>query len=258
MSFKAVKSAVGTRHISKSGFEFEVIEDLGKGLRRIKFLDEFGWETVVDSANVTSGSCGNLYGRTIQGVGYFGEGPHDSLNNPKAYQLWYGMFARCYSEKALLQKPSYGDKFVGKQWHNFQDFANWCDAEHGFGVEGWELDKDILFPRNKEYGPDKCCFVPGDLNIAFCGTAKRRKKDNLPLGIYFEDVTSKYVAVGRNNGKQFKIGRYKTLIDAILAYKGHKEAYMKILAEKYKGVVSNKVYLAVLNYKEVSGEEYVL
>lgn len=254
MSFKAVKTAVGTRHVNKSGFQYEIIEDLGKGLRRIKFLDEFGWESIVSCDNAGSGHCGNLYGRSVSGIGYVGVGDYTTKVHKREYRLWGSMFKRCYSEKELASKPSYYDKIVHEKWHCFQDFAGWCSKEHGFGERGWELDKDILVYQNKVYSPETCCFVPKELNIAFCGTAKRNKKFNLPLGIGLDEVTNRFVAQGV---KGVKIGRFKNVEDAIFAYKVYKENYMQELAEKYKGVVADKVYQAVLNYKELSGENYV-
>jgi hypothetical protein len=37
------------------------------------------------------------------------------------------------------------------------------------------IDKNILFPGNKEYAPDKCCILPQTLNTMLSNCKKHEK-----------------------------------------------------------------------------------
>ena len=47
------------------------------------------------------------------------------------------------------------------------------------------VDKDLLYPGNKEYAPDKCCIIPQTLNTMLSNCKKHKVKWksslNLPL-----------------------------------------------------------------------------
>lgn len=57
-----------------------------------------------------------------------------------------------------------------------------CDGE------SMAVDKNLLFPGNKEYTPDKCCIIPQTLNPMLSNYKKHRTgkwknaKMDLPLG----------------------------------------------------------------------------
>ena len=53
----------------------------------------------------------------------------------------------------------------------------------------------------------------------------------------------------RKYGKLFHIGYFTTEIEAFHAYKEAKEAYVKEVANKWKGVLDTKVYVALMNYQ---------
>lgn len=86
----------------------------------------------------------------VCGVGYRGEGPHNSVENEEVYKTWASMLWRCYSSKAGNNGCT-----VHPDWHNFQTFAQWYAANHPkFGHSGFEIDKQGA----KVYGPDTCKF----------------------------------------------------------------------------------------------------
>ncbi len=62
-------------------------------------------------------------------------------------------------------------------WKQNKDiFAEWWSAEYyECGGESMAIDKNILFPGNKEYAPDKCCILPQTLNTMLSNCKKHEK-----------------------------------------------------------------------------------
>ncbi len=79
-------------------------------------------------------------------------------------------------------------------WKNDKDAcAEWWSSEYyECDGESMAVDKDLLFPGNKEYAPDKCCIIPQTLNTMLSNCKKhryacrfgkwRKLKMELPLG----------------------------------------------------------------------------
>ena len=59
----------------------------------------------------------------------------------------------------------------------------------------------------------------------------------------------KYRASIKRYGKHINLGRFECKFEAFQTYKGAKEAYLKELAEKWKGKIDNRAYLALINYE---------
>jgi len=97
---------------------------------------------------------------------YFGVGINDTFfqSRTKEHQLWMGIIERCYDEKLHKKFPSYIGCSICEEWRYFSNFKRWFDEHY---VEGWCLDKDILFKGNKLYSSSTCCFVPQDINKLF-------------------------------------------------------------------------------------------
>lgn len=118
--------------------------------------------------SVKKGWVKNPNTRSVVGVGYMGIGKYKSRTNGKHnkdYVCWKSMLERCYSEKLHKRKPTYQDCYVCQEWHNFQNFADWFSKNYSYEtMHKWQLDKDIIVPGNRVYGPDTCCFVPNDIN----------------------------------------------------------------------------------------------
>ncbi len=73
---------------------------------------------------------------------YRGVGKHCSRSSPEAHNRWYKMFQRCYfpTSKSLTYK---GCK-VAEVWWDFQNYAEWFYSNTPSGVDGLQVDKDIL------------------------------------------------------------------------------------------------------------------
>lgn len=142
---------------------------------------------------IRAGSVNDPYARTVHGVGFIGEGPHNSRvtgeggtkRKSPAYQLWANMLARVYVDTATGRRPTYQTCGVHPDWHNFQTFCEdikqldgygaWVSYHAGTNPDKMELDKDILCAgrKAKEYGPNTCQFVTKSDNLRAMWAARR-------------------------------------------------------------------------------------
>ena len=145
-------------------------------------------------------------------------------------------------KKGQEKQPSYIGCLVDEEWHNFQNFAEWFEDNY---VEGWHLDKDILIKGNKIYSPETCCFVPLEINSLFTKSDKIRGE--YPIGVSKKD--KKYQAnVNKNSGFIF-LGAFNTPEEAFQVYKTAKEDYIKEVADKWRGQITEQVYQAMYSYQ---------
>jgi hypothetical protein len=154
------------------------------------------------------------------------------------YRKWDGMLSRCYSGKYLKLNPTYEGCFVATDWLLFSNFREWmCDQDW----EGKELDKDLLYPGNKEYSPDKCLFVSKRINVLISDKSRNR---DLPQGISMS--RGKYMASCRAYGKSVNLGRFDDLQDAIDRYAEYKSDYIRYLSR----FENDQVKKALINYAD--------
>ena len=73
------------------------------------------------------------------------------------YTVWRDVFGRCYNPREQAKSPTYIGCTVDPRWHYLSNFKQWYDEQGD--VTGKHLDKDIISPGNKVYGPDTCFFV---------------------------------------------------------------------------------------------------
>lgn len=168
----------------------------------------------------------------------------------KEYMLWRAMLTRCYSEYTKSLRPTYIGVTCEQSWLSMTKFINDVSKLHGYEkvfTDGWVLDKDILVKGNKVYSLETCCFVPPEIN----GTLTLRKlhRGELPLGVTYNKNRDKYIARCGYDGKRKALGYYKTPEEAFESYKLCKKMELERLANKYKGEISDDVYLALLNYQ---------
>ena len=242
------KCRIGEKYITNEGYEIEIIEYFGYMNCTIVFNDDN--KTIM---------CNQQYGAIVDGriknpnhpivcnVGYFGQGKYKALTEAgrtKYYRVWYSIIRRCYDKKQLEYNPSYKGCSVIKEWHNFQNFAKWFEDSY---VEGWQLDKDILIKGNKVYSPDTCCFVPQEINKIF--TKTNAKRGDYPIGVSYHKRDERYYATVQINGKYKYLGSFYTPEEAFQAYKIAKENYIKDVANRWKDLISDKVYQALINYQ---------
>ena len=182
----------------------------------------------------------------IYGVGYFGYGKYSYKEHTIVYNTWMNMLKRCYDLKYQENKPTYLNCVVCKEWHNFQNFADWYEKSY-YSIPNckMQLDKDILVKGNKIYSLENCCFVPSEINAVF--TKREAERGNLPIGV--NEVKGRYKACFTRNKQITYLGYYDTPLEAFQIYKFAKEQYIKLLANKYIKYLPNNLYNALMNYQ---------
>lgn len=105
------------------------------------------------------------------------------------YTRWRDMLTRCYSEARHTVRPTYVNCSVVEEWKTFSNFKKWMETQDW---KGKHLDKDLLFPGNKEYGPDTCVFVDRIVNNFILESNSIR--GTFPIGVSFHKGSKKYVA----------------------------------------------------------------
>ncbi len=130
------------------------------------------------------------------------------------YHTWAKMLERCYTKYNHISS-TYAECSVVPEWHTFSNFREWY-LQQG-DVTGKALDKDILYPGNKVYGPDTCVFVEPALNNLFC----RKSVGQYPTGVICKrtpGLTKKYGASLTINHKYVSAGYHYTAEEAHKAY----------------------------------------
>ena len=97
------------------------------------------------------------------------------------YHAWARLIERCYSEKSLKRFPQYLEVTICKEWQFFSNFYNWSLKNY---IQDYHLDKDIIDPQNKEYGPLTCAYVPQEVNKCILDSFGSRGA--LPLGVWYK------------------------------------------------------------------------
>lgn len=242
-----IKDRVGKVYINNKGESFIILE-----YRDSKDIDiQFKDGTILTGrgfSDILKGKAKNPNSPTICGIGYVGQGKHlTSINgkHTKAYSYWRDMLSRCYSEKYFIEQGSYKDVDVCKEWHNFQNFAKWFQENWKSHMEKWQLDKDILIKGNKIYSPETCCFVTSEINSII--KINKSKRGELPIGI--RGIEGRYRASFSKNNRFKYIGTFSTKEEAFQAYKTAKEEWIKELANKYRGQITEKCYQALIKYQ---------
>ncbi len=122
------------------------------------------------------------------------------MADKKLYNSWKSIFIRCYSPSFHIKRPTYIGCTVSEEWHTLSNYKVWFDENY---VDGWQLDKDLLFPRNKIYSAETCLFLPLALNSLF--TLRHNDRGELPLGVHYHTANKCYRAGCKNrNGKRLE------------------------------------------------------
>lgn len=152
------------------------------------------------------------------------------------------MIRRCYDlNKKELYSAYFGKCDVCEEWHNFQNFAKWYeDNFYQVGTERMHIDKDILFKDNRLYSPETCILVPQRINMLFM---KKPNKAGLPTGIK-KAGRGKYDAW---YNEEF-LGKYDALEDAVIAHDNKRKEAIKAVANEYKDVIPERLYVALINW----------
>lgn len=121
------------------------------------------------------------------------------------YSRWKSMLQRCYDKKHLERNPCYVGCSVANEWLLFTNFKKWMEKQNY--SDGRQLDKDILCPGNKEYGPAVCLFVPAKINSIMGSHEKSR--GNYPLGVYRHKFSGLFNARIKKGDRVHSLGYFK-------------------------------------------------
>lgn len=188
--------------------------------------------------------------KLLQGVGYNSGGRHKvsvkRVITPE-YSAWYNMIYRCYNETMHEKLPQYAGCEVHKDWHDFQNFADWYESQDFSGL-GYHLDKDLLVANNKVYSADTCCLIPRDLNILI--SYRPRERNGRLLGVSWHNIKKAWRSQISINGKVQILGDFDNQIDAHTEFLKAKKIYIRREAIKWKERIDNKAFLSLIEKSE--------
>lgn len=241
MSSKKVKE--GEIYKTKLNGDFVVLKRYRNDKVLIKFVDDFGFETITKESHIRDGIVKNPYYPRVYGMGYIGVGIYSYKTHEHIYKIWNRMLERCYSKTCQTNKPTYIGCYVCKEWHCLQDFAKWF-VEQEDCEKGYELDKDLLVKGNKLYSPETCILLPRKVNLMLNTAANNNK-----LGIVgVIERCGRYSASIHIDGKTKYLGTYDTSKEASLAYAKEKEEYVRKVALSIKSEISQRAFDALMSW----------
>ena len=218
----------------------------------IRFINT-GYNLITQSLNIRQRTIKDRLAPAVFGVGVVG----DALTavdgvRLKEYELWKNMIKRCYSKSYHEKSPTYSSCSVSENFKYYPYFKEWCNKQDGFTSQDengnyFQLDKDILTKGNKVYSEDTCVFVPKEINMLLVKCDRKRGEYN--IGVCYNKRDKKFVAKLKVSSKNTHIGSFNTEIEAFQAYKQAKEAYIKEVANKWKGRIDLRVYEALMKYQ---------
>ena len=243
------KDCVGKVCKSKTSGDFKVLKYNDSKSVEIQFL-KTGYETLARLDNIRNGKVKDPYSPSVFGIGTVGtKYPiSEGCRGTKEYVLWKDVLRRCYSDTFQKKQPTYKDCEVSDKFKSYEHFYEWCHKQVGFGVEGFEIDKDLLIKGNKVYSEDSCVFLPAEINMHLVKCTASRGE--YLIGVSWCNTKKAFVArVRKNKGKSEWLGLFRTELEAFNAYKKAKEVFVKEQAEKYKSQIDPRAYEALMNYQ---------
>jgi hypothetical protein len=150
------------------------------------------------------------------------------------YKVWMNMISRAYNPKYHKIRPTYSNCTVTPEWLRFSIFKEWMIDKDW---NGKHLDKDLLSPGNKIYGPEFCIFVTAKVNSLLTDHGSARGA--YPQGVFLDSESGKYRARCSVNGKQSCLGRFEFSFQAELAYLEFKSNLVESIARTEGGLVGS-------------------
>lgn len=179
------------------------------------------------------------------------QGSYENQIQTLSSQIWNAMHMRCKSGNEGTANSTYKGCSISENFKDFQFFSEWCQSQEGYGNKTdkgrhWELDKDLILKGNKVYSENICVFIPLEINTAIASSVKNRGE--YPIGVHWSKDKSVFVAQINDNGSRKHLGYFKSPEEAFYKYKNAKEVQLKKLAEKYKGLVDERVVDTLMKY----------
>ena len=242
------KDCVGKVCKSLNSGDFKIVKYNNNRNVEIQFL-RTGFETSVHLVQVKNGSVKDPYLPSVYGIGITGTKYPTKINGvlTKEYTLWKSMLERCYSDALKKRCPTYEGCEASDKLKSYEYFYEWCHKQIGFGVRGFEMDKDLLVKGNKVYSESTCVFIPAEINSLLVKCTASRGE--YLIGVCWSKTNKAFVAqVNKGKGKRDYLGYFKTEIEAFNTYKVAKESFIKEQANEWKDKIDPRAYNALMNY----------
>ncbi len=204
-------------------------------------INDYIFEARMDS--ILNSNIKYPYHSSILGKGHFGVGIHMATYEnkiSKIYSMRTGMLTRVYDETQRHKHPTYKDVKICKDWHNFQNFAEWY--VHSNYQVGWQLDKDLLSETNsKIYSPETCIFIPPALN-SFMTNIRLNNTSGYP-GVSWHKDNNKWLAEISviEIGKKVNLGYFTLAEEAGEAYKVARATQVTNWKQRVKHLLPSEV-----------------
>jgi len=151
------------------------------------------------------------------------------------YRKWASMINRCYNGSF----STYDNSVVCDEWKYFSNFKKWMIEQDWVGME---LDKDLLYPNNSIYSPEKCLFVPKELNSLFVDSKSSRGE--CPMGVSFDKRREKYEScISIDNRKKF-LGYFDDQYSAHKAWQNYKVIILREQLEKFSDIKYKNIIIS--------------
>lgn len=247
------ETCVGLICKSKNSGYFKIISYKNAYHVEVEFL-KTGYKSYFRFGDIKNGNVKDPYHPSIYNIGItgvkYGVTYKDESGKSRKfceYKTWHSMLTRCYSDKFLLNNPTYKGCSVSENFKSYTYFYEWCQDQIGFRNEGWHLDKDLLMKGNKVYSEDICVFLPLELNSLLNNHGCKR--GDCPIGVCTSKNTSSYFSYLQKGGSQQYLGAFKTPEEAFYVYKQAKEDFIKEKASKWKDKIDPRAFEALMNYE---------
>ena len=243
------KDCVGKVCKSKPSGDFKILKYNDARNVEVQFVNT-GFETSVQLGHIRNGKVKDPYSPSVCGVGILGAKYPITVNGVKTkeYVLWCHMLERCYSDSFKKKRPTYKGCEVSDNFKSYEYFYEWCQNQIGFGIQSFELDKDLLVKGNKVYSDDTSIFIPAEINLLL--TKRTASRGGHLIGVCWSKTHKAFIArVNKGKGKRENLGFFKTELEAYNAYKTAKESFIKEQANKWKGKIDVRAYNALMNYE---------
>ncbi|HDZ3730335.1 TPA: hypothetical protein RSW61_001933 [Vibrio harveyi] len=133
-------------------------------------FENTGYVKVTQTSSIRNDLVKDPLAPSVYGIGYLGEGDYTTRElgaQCPIHKRWMNIMGRCYGG----YKKAYIGCTVAKEWHNFQNFAQWMDETYPIDGEArggdisYQLDKDIKYKGNRIYSPETCMWVTQQENL---------------------------------------------------------------------------------------------
>lgn len=121
------------------------------------------------------------------------------------------------------------------------------------GDEEMDVDKDLFGDGSGMYAPQFCCLLPKGLNTMLANSKKHYKEgekpeNTLPLGVRYNGKKNKYYSEIQFTGteRSIQLSEWDTAEKAFAEYKIMKQADICMVSARYKEVVPDYIYEALL------------